>query len=245
MDCKSSFQYIFDPVTGTRVSILTDYGVQILKQYAKMVFQQGGRSPPKAVKLEAQAIATAKATGTKTATAKAEVQASTPYAPSKYFTGLTPEEKKLRLQRIKQGARSDHKDPQAYKPFDTDFRNGVRIKTKPSQYTLQFNKIFPDAKSLQKKAKKTGVPISIIRKVYKRGLAAWRTGHRPGANAQQWGYARVHSFLVKGKTFYTADKDLAQKALQNNTAALWFSSVAGLCDKLRPDAWCPTKQKRQ
>jgi hypothetical protein len=25
---------------------------------------------------------------------------------------------------------------------------------------------------------------------------------------QAWGYARVHSFVVKGKTYYTADADL-------------------------------------
>jgi len=33
-------------------------------------------------------------------------------------------------------------------------------------------------------------------------------GHRPGASPQAWGYARVHSFATKGKTYYTADKDL-------------------------------------
>jgi len=44
--------------------------------------------------------------------------------------------------------------------------------------------------------------------VYDRGLAAWRTGHRPGATAQAWAYARVHSFVMKGKTYYTADKNL-------------------------------------
>jgi hypothetical protein len=43
-------------------------------------------------------------------------------------------------------------------------------------------------------------------------MAAWRTGHRPGATEQQWGYARVYSFLLKGKTYYTADADLANKS---------------------------------
>ena len=42
-------------------------------------------------------------------------------------------------------------------------------------------------------------------------MAAWRTGHRPGASQQAWAYARVSSFLTKGKTYYTADADLAKK----------------------------------
>ena len=33
---------------------------------------------------------------------------------------------------------------------------------------------------LKKKAEKSGMPLGILRKVYNRGMAAWRTGHRPG-----------------------------------------------------------------
>lgn len=66
--------------------------------------------------------------------------------------------------------------------------------------------------ALKTKAKETGVPIGIIRAVMRRGLAAWKTGHRPGANQQQWGYARVNSFLTKGEgTWGKADKDLAKE----------------------------------
>ena len=162
------------------------------------------------------------------------------FTPAKYFQGLSAAEKAQRLQRIRQGAKSDHTDPTAYAPFKTDFRKGVRLKTKPSRYTLQFRKLFPHAQSLPSKAEKTGVPLPLLRKVYNRGLAAWRTGHRPGANAQQWGYARVHSFLVKGKTFYTADKDIARQALENPTAVTWFQQVEGLCDtRQQRDDWCP------
>jgi hypothetical protein len=65
---------------------------------------------------------------------------------------------------------------------------------------------------LKKKADETGVPIGIIRAVARRGLAAWKTGHRPGATQQQWGYARVNSFLTKGEgTWGGADKDLAKE----------------------------------
>lgn len=65
---------------------------------------------------------------------------------------------------------------------------------------------------LKNKAKESGVPIGILRAVMRRGLAAWKTGHRPGANQQQWGYARVNAFLTKGDgTWGGADKDLAKE----------------------------------
>lgn len=65
---------------------------------------------------------------------------------------------------------------------------------------------------LKKKADETGVPIGIIRAVARRGLAAWKTGHRPGATQQQWAYARVNSFLTKQPgTWGGADGDLAKE----------------------------------
>ena len=67
--------------------------------------------------------------------------------------------------------------------------------------------------SLAKKAKASGIPAGILRQVYNRGVAAWRTGHRPGTNPQQWGNARVNSFISKSKgTWGGADKDLAKQA---------------------------------
>ena len=67
-------------------------------------------------------------------------------------------------------------------------------------------------KALHKKSEKTGVPIGILRAVMRRGMAAWKSGHRPGAGEEQWGYARVNSFLTKGPgTWGKADKDLAKE----------------------------------
>jgi hypothetical protein len=67
-------------------------------------------------------------------------------------------------------------------------------------------------KSLKKKADKTGISVGILKQVYKRGVAAWRTGHRPGTTPEQWGHARVNSFITKGSgTWGKADKDLADK----------------------------------
>jgi hypothetical protein len=67
-------------------------------------------------------------------------------------------------------------------------------------------------KALKTKAEESGISIGILRAVMRRGLAAWKTGHRPGAGQEQWGYARVNSFLTKGKgTWGKADKDLAKE----------------------------------
>lgn len=66
-------------------------------------------------------------------------------------------------------------------------------------------------KALQKKAEKTGISYAILKKVFDRGVAAWRTGHRPGTTPAQWGLARVNSFATGGKTRTTADADLWAK----------------------------------
>jgi len=66
--------------------------------------------------------------------------------------------------------------------------------------------------ALKNKAEKSGVSYSILKKVYDRGIAAWRTGHRPGTTPQQWALARVNSFLTGGTTQKTTDKDLWAKA---------------------------------
>jgi hypothetical protein len=65
---------------------------------------------------------------------------------------------------------------------------------------------------LKKKSEKSGIPYGILKQVYNRGMAAWKTGHRPGTTPQQWAYARVNSFITGGKTRTTADKDLWAKA---------------------------------
>lgn len=66
--------------------------------------------------------------------------------------------------------------------------------------------------ALKKKAEKTGISYGILKKVYDRGVAAWKTGHRPGTTPTQWGLARVNSFATKGKgTWGKADSDLASR----------------------------------
>ena len=128
-------------------------------------------------------------------------------SPKRYFSGLSSSKRTQRRKEIGKFGSMSWKNPMAYVGFNTD--KGVR--TRKSGYTAAWKRKFPDAKSLEDKAKVSGVPLKYIKEVYNRGMAAWRTGHRPGATQQQWGYARVHSFLLKGKTYHTADSDIAKK----------------------------------
>lgn len=66
---------------------------------------------------------------------------------------------------------------------------------------------------LANKKEETGAPIGILRAVFRRGMAAWKSGHRPGIGQEQWAYARINSFLTGGPgTWGKADKDLAKQA---------------------------------
>jgi hypothetical protein len=72
--------------------------------------------------------------------------------------------------------------------------------------------VFEQIEGLKNKAEKSGMPYGILKKVYDRGMAAWRGGHRPGTTQQQWAFARVNSFITKSSgTWGGADKDLAAK----------------------------------
>ena len=125
-----------------------------------------------------------------------------------YYKGLSDKRKTQRNREIRKYGALHWKNPAAYVGFKTD----AGIHTKPSSYTTRWYRKFPNAKSLEEKAKATGVPLSAIKESYNRGMAAWRTGHRPGATQQQWGYARVHSFLLCGKTYYTTDADIVKRS---------------------------------
>jgi hypothetical protein len=75
------------------------------------------------------------------------------------------------------------------------------------------------------------VPLKALEEVYKRGIGAWKTnissvrlqkdfsknpdmGKYPRSKRlpkEQWAMARIYSFLDKGKTYETADADIAKK----------------------------------
>lgn len=129
------------------------------------------------------------------------------YWPVKYFLGLTRRQNLQRMMSATRRLKMGWKNPKAYVPWKTD----KGVKTRRSSYTSRFHNKCPGAKTLPQISKCTKVPTKTLRKVYNRGMAAWRTGHRPGASQHAWGMARVHSFVLHGKTWRTADKDLALK----------------------------------
>ena len=95
--------------------------------------------------------------------------------------------------------------------FDEDFiYEDVDFST-PSSIQKAYVLYEKQLAGLKKKADASGISYGILKKVFDRGMAAWKTGHRPGATPHQWAYARVNSFITGGKTRTTADADLWAK----------------------------------
>ena len=140
--------------------------------------------------------------------------------PPRYYKGLSKKQQTRRKKEIRKFGAMSWKSPKAYVGFQTN----KGIKTRKSSYTKEWNSLFPDAKSITERAKATGIPKDILQASYDRGMAAWRTGHRPGATEQQWAYARRSSFALCGKTHYGPDADLVRKAkTRSKKARRWFS----------------------
>lgn len=143
------------------------------------------------------------------------------FLPKKYYAGLTYKQKLARKKEIEKFGKMHFSDPKAYVGFKT---NKFATTKRKSSYTAQWDRLFPGVKSLEDRAKVTGVPLKYIQESYNRALSAWRTGHRPGMTPQQWAYPRASSFLLCGKTYYTADSDLATKAkAESASARKWWS----------------------
>lgn len=154
-----------------------------------------------------------------------------------YVSGLSASTAKARAAHWNKTSKMDPKNPAAYEPAPGD----KTAKTKESKHTKAYRAKFGEeaeideaaAAGLAKKAKASGVSIGILRKVYNRGVAAWRTGHRPGTTPQQWGMARVNSYITKGKgTYHGADKDL-RESLWANIHAKRKRIAAGSGEKMR------------
>jgi hypothetical protein len=135
--------------------------------------------------------------------------------PKKYYAkdadgdDMSKGTKEKRAAHFKKQADKPDGDDKSYKPAPGD----ANAKTKPSKHTKKYKDMFGEQiDGLRKKADKSGMPYSILKKVYDRGMAAWKSGHRPGTTPQQWAFARVNSFVTKSSgTWGGADKDLAAK----------------------------------
>ena len=162
--------------------------------------------------------------------------------PKKYVSGLSKSTAKARAAHWKKMAKYSDRDPRAYEPAPGDKTAKTKLSKYTKKYREMFgeevdeacwtgytqkgmkkkgNKMVPNcvpvseeaAAGLAAKAKKSGISLSTLKTVYRRGVAAWNSGHRPGTTPQQWGHARVNSYITKGKTYHTADKDLREEGV--------------------------------
>jgi hypothetical protein len=98
----------------------------------------------------------------------------------------------------------------------------------------EFKPILEEIEGLKKKAEKSGISYGILKQVYNRGMAAWQGGHRPGTTPQQWAFARVNSFITKGKgTWGGADSDLASKVKSNEEFSKFAEALEWGTDAMR------------
>jgi hypothetical protein len=98
-----------------------------------------------------------------------------------------------------------------YESFSSDLSEGKR------KYSVS-TKGSPADKALRKKSKRSGFPLGILKEVFRRGKAAWKTGHVPGTTPDQWAHARVNSFITGGKTTKMQDKALYKQAKKAKAA---------------------------
>ena len=125
--------------------------------------------------------------------------------PKRYLTGLNKEERAIAMKEIDKGYKYDTDDPKAYEYWKSDIKATARgYKTVPSKYKKKFIEMYgpmPEKGDfITKISKATKIKKSIIQKVYDKGLAAWRVGHRPGVQQHQWAAGRVYSFVTIGNT---------------------------------------------
>jgi hypothetical protein len=141
--------------------------------------------------------------------------------PETYKKGLTREEQEIAKREaretMKKAESGEISSKELYKDWESDKRYRKRNPKIPkSEATKEYEKMFSENGSgtdtaLKNKSKASGIPLSILKQVYSRGMAAWRTGHRPGVAPQQWAMGRVNSFITgKGKA-RKADQDLWKK----------------------------------
>jgi hypothetical protein len=141
--------------------------------------------------------------------------------PSPYKKGLTGEEqdiaKREAKRTVKKAESGETPAEDLYKDWESDKKFRKRNPEIPkSEATKAYERMFSEKDSgtdtaLKEKSKASGIPVSVLREVFQRGMAAWRTGHRPGVAPQQWALGRVNSFITGEGEARRADEDLWKK----------------------------------
>ena len=133
--------------------------------------------------------------------------------PARYHAGMSVATKKARDARFKKTSRMADDNPAAYKdrPGDKAARKDRAERgNPPSDHTKYVRNLLKREDSFADKSKASGISVGTLKKVYRRGVAAFKTGARPGMTPQAWGHARVNAFIRKKKQGgLNHDKDLA------------------------------------
>ena len=144
----------------------------------------------------------------------------------RYLRGLSPEEKRALGSTIDKRLHLDVDDRRAYQSFPSDKHSKARgLRTVPSKYKkaflAQYGKLPPAHKPfLQDIHEITGVDMAILEEVRRKGLAAWRSGHRPTASQQAWARARIYSFVTLGHSVLKDGQKMPDYALAKKAGLL-------------------------
>lgn len=108
-------------------------------------------------------------------------------------------------------------DVQMSPKTDKEKKDAAQKKTKSpiiqyAKFSEESDNVSPVYQAIAKKAGKSGIDIDVLGEVYDRGMDAW--SEDMPVSQQQYAFARVNSFINKGKSYYTEDADLAES---NNT----------------------------
>ena len=161
--------------------------------------------------------------------------------PKRYLKGLNKEEMIIAAKEIDKGYKYDIDDPKAYEFWKSDIKATARgYKTVPSKYKKKFIEMYgplpEEGEFLDKMAKATKIKKSILEKVYDKGLAAWRGGHRPGVQQHQWAAGRVYSFVTLGNTVMKGKKKMPDHSLAVE-AGLIKENPPSFIAARDPDKW--------
>ena len=127
--------------------------------------------------------------------------------PNHYYSGLSKKNTKQQLNELK-------KSRKMYKKGIYHQRKKMpSFKGKKSKHVVNFERKYCTSISdLPAVAKVTGVPVSALKKIIKKGMGAYySSGSRPNQNAHSWAYARLASTLTKNNA-YRVDKHILDEA---------------------------------
>jgi hypothetical protein len=146
--------------------------------------------------------------------------------PERYLEGLVGDERLLR--QIELVSKKRQGKQERLKPLKSDVIAREKEIPKEGPCTNKWDKMYPNSKSIAQKAKISGIPADILKKVDNKGQGAYySSGSRPGQTAISWGKARLNCFLLNKKTVTQGpDKNLFEEAIRRSPKAKsWFAKT--------------------